>query len=130
MFWLNHEMIQLGGDFVRILAIAVLVSGIILWIVALLSRIPRATLSRSLLVAIVSTAIIGIIGFLFAGIAPYIGLIFPFILSHLLVLFTIQLTFDTTFLQALLLLVFYVLAQMAAGLLVGFLIFGNTRALL
>ena len=130
MFWLNHEMIQLGGDFIRMLAIAVLVSGIILWILALLLSVPRASLSRCILISIVSTAIIGIIEFLFAGIAPYIGLLFPFILSHLLVLFTIQLVFDTSFLKAFLILVFYIVAQMAAGFLTGFLIFGNARALI
>ena len=130
MFWLNHEMIQLGGDFIRMLVIAVLVSSIILWILALLLSIPRASLSRCILISIVSMAIIGIIEFLFAGIAPYIGPFFPFILSHLLVLFTILLVFDTSLVSALLVLVFYIVAQMAAGLLAGFLIFGNARALI
>lgn len=130
MFWYTPRFFAMGRGFFLLLAFAVLISGIFMWIGARLAGVQRATLGRAILAAIASTAIAWIIRGLFAAALPFVGPFIGFLLGLLLVLVAIRVIFDTSFGKALLAWIFFILAQMVAGLLVGLLFFGGMRALI
>lgn len=127
MFWHPYRFFVMGSGAFFSLAFAVLFSGIFMWIGARLAGIHRATLGRAILAAISCTAIVWIIGGLCVWAVP-LGGTFGFLLSLLLVLLATRVIFDTSFGKALLAWVFFILAQVVAGMLMGLLFFGGMRA--
>lgn len=128
MFWHTHRLFAFGSGTLLSLAFAVLISGIFMWIGARLAGIQRATLGRAILAAISGTAIVWIVGGLFATTLPLGGSILGFLLILLLVLLATRTIFDTSFGKALLAWIFFILAQIAVGLLVALFFTGSIRA--
>ena len=121
MLWHTHRLFAFGSGTLLALAFAVLISGIFMWIGARLAGIQRATLGRAILAALSGTAIVWIAGGLFATTLPLGGSILGFLLVLLLVLLATRIIFDTSFGKALLAWIFFILAQIVVGLLVGLL---------
>ncbi len=123
MFWRLHGIPAMGGSFFLLLIFAVFISGIFMWLGASLAGIKRATLGRAIVVSLSGTAIVWIVGSLFALFLMPAGSLLGFLLSLLLVLLATRALFDTSFGKALLAWVFFLVGQIVAGLVVGFLFF-------
>jgi hypothetical protein len=128
MLWHTHRLFAFGSGTLLSLVLAVLISGIFMWIGARLAGIQRATLGRAIFAAISGTAIVWLVGGLLATTLPLGGSILGFLVILLLVLVATRIIFDTSFGKALLAWIFFILAQAVVGLLVSLLFTGSIRA--
>lgn len=115
-------------DTVLAIVLSVFISGIFMWIGANLAGAVRSTLARSIWAAFGAMVVIWLVGSLFAAYVPVVGPVFGLLPGFVIVLFLIQIIFDTGFSRALLVWIFFILAQFAAGRLAGFLLLGGSRA--
>jgi hypothetical protein len=128
MSGLIGRILSMGNDFLLVLAIAVFVSAVFTWIGAHLAGALQTTLARAFWAAVAGMMVVWLVGSLFSAFIPVVGPIFGLLPGFFLVLFVIQLIFETSFFRAVLVWVFFVLGQLAAGRLSGFLFLNRPKA--
>ncbi|MCF8228870.1 MAG: hypothetical protein K9G58_08575 [Bacteroidales bacterium] len=107
--------------------ISILVGGFFMWMGAKMAAVKNATFGRAVIAALWVALIMWIIPYIFALLA--IGTWFGWLVGLILALFAIQGVFATSFLRALLVWVFSIVAQVIVGFLLT-LIFGIEFSLL
>lgn len=112
----------LGGIIIAAI-IAAVVGGFFMWIGANLAGVRRATFGKSIVASVISAIITWAITGAFSYL-PAVGNLIGFVLGVVVSIFVIQGIFDVRFGKALLVWVFYVIAQLVAVVLVAVLFGG------
>jgi hypothetical protein len=99
------------------------IGGFFMWTGANLASVRRATFGRSIIVAVLAALITWVVTAIFSYL-PTFGNIIGYCLGIIFAIFVIQGVFGIRFAKALLVWLFYIIAQFIAVLLVGF-IFGG-----
>ena len=103
----------LATAYIGIILIAALLSTFFMWLGAKVSNVKKATFWRSLLAAIGSAIISGLISWLFAGFTG-IGAVIGFLIGLGLALLVIKAAYETDYGKALLVWLFHLVAEVIA----------------
>lgn len=104
-----------GLGTVLVFVFAVIIGGFLMWIAAKIARVEKSGFGRAMVAAIGAAFVSFIVTFAFHFI-PLMGNALGFVLGLVLSVFVIKGAFDTGFGKALLVWVFYVIAQLLAVL--------------
>jgi hypothetical protein len=103
--------------------IAAVIGGLFMWVGANLANVRRANFSRSIIAAVLAALVTWVVTAIFSCL-PVFGNVIGFFLGIIFSIFVIQGIFGIRFGKALIVWLFYVIAQFVAVLLVGF-VFGG-----
>lgn len=125
MTWPMLKEKILAQDFYALLALSLLACAVFIWIGARLARVHRANILKAILAAILGTGVSLAVRYLMSALTPLAGSIFGFLLGFFLVLLVIKLVFQTSLIRALVVWIFFLLAQPVFVFLMGRSFFGD-----
>jgi len=102
-----------GIGIIFIFVFMVIISGLLMWLAARISKVEEASFTRAL-VASVASAFVSVLAAVLFGLLPGIGNFFGFIVGLLLSVFVIKVSFGTSFGKALLVWIFDILGAVLA----------------
>jgi hypothetical protein len=105
--------IEFGAWVLFLLLFAICIGAFFMWIAAKVARVEKSSFGRAILAAVVSSIVAVIVSFVL-GILPIIGNGLGFLAGLLVSILIIMWAFDTTFVKALLVWVFNVVAVVIA----------------
>jgi len=111
------------GSTIVAAVIAAVIGGFFMWIGANLAGVGRGTFGRSIIAAVLAALVTWVVTAIFSYL-PVFGYVIGFFLGIIFSIFVIQGVFGIRFAKALIVWLFYVIAQFVAVLLVGF-VFGG-----
>jgi multisubunit Na+/H+ antiporter MnhG subunit len=125
MNWQTLRLYLVTQPYYFLLALSVLICAVFMWIGARLAQVHRANLLKAILAAILSVVVSGVLRHALTATVPLAGSIFGFLLGYLLVLLIIKGVFNTSFLRALVVWFFFLLAQPVSAFFLGRSLFGD-----
>ena len=107
------------------MAVAVLICAIFMWVGARLARVHHGNILKALLAAVISVVVSWAVRYALTAALPAAGSIFGFLLGFLFTLLIVKAVFDTSIVRAVVVWIFFLLAQPVVAFFVGRSFFGD-----
>ncbi|HUV36801.1 MAG TPA: hypothetical protein VMX58_07675 [Patescibacteria group bacterium] len=117
-----------GAWVLFLLLFTIFIGGFFMWIAAKIAHVKKSSFGRAILAAVVSSIVSVIVSFVF-GILPLIGNGIGFLVGLLVSILIIMWAFDTTFMKAILVWVFNIVAVAVAVVLTAIISAGSVMFL-
>jgi hypothetical protein len=119
------KMYLAGRDLYVLMGLSVLICAVFIWAGARLVKIIGANILKALLAAILSVAVAWMVRTSLAVVAPLAGPIFGFLIGFLLTLLVIKGVYQASLVRALVVWLFFLLAQPVIAFFIGRSFFGD-----
>jgi hypothetical protein len=128
MNWQTVRVFLIQQQYYLLLALGMLICAVFMWVGARLARVHRGNLFKALLAAILSVVVSWAFRTALTALLPVAGPIFGFLLGFLFTLLIVKAVFNTSLVRALVVWIFFLLAQPVIVFFLGQSFFGDMTA--